>query len=170
VEPLIKAGWDPVPAYLYRMLEESSSGNPTRLITQERFIRWGQRIQFYNGATQIFDRLQKHARSVNPDIGVEFYLISSGIRETLKATCIARHFHDIWACDFEYGAEGRIVFPRNIMSLSIGILNALFANKKSTAGRVSCQRRESWTQNQELFGPFIGLRYQISGPFAVSRE
>jgi hypothetical protein len=101
---------------------------------------------------------------------VEFYLISSGIRETLKATCIARHFHDIWACDFEYGAEGRIVFPRNIMSLSIGILNALFANKKSTAGRVSCQRRESWTQNQELFGPFIGLRYQISGPFAVSRE
>jgi hypothetical protein len=108
-----------VPAYLYRMLEESSSGNPTRLITQERFIRWGQRIQFYNGATQIFDRLQKHARSVNPDIGVEFYLISSGIREALKATRIARYFHDILACDFEYGAEGRIVFPRNIVSLSM---------------------------------------------------
>lgn len=109
MEPLIKAGWDPVPACLYRMLEESSSGNPTRLITQKRFIHWGQRIQFYNGATQIFNRLQKHARSVNPDIEVEFYLISSGIRETLKATRIARHFHDIWPCDFEYGAEGRIV-------------------------------------------------------------
>ncbi len=127
-----------MPACLYRMLEEFSSGNPTQLITQERFIRWGQRIQFHNGATQIFDRLQKHARSVNPDIGVEFYLISSGIRETLKATRIARHFHDIWPCNFEYGAEGRIVLPR-----SIGILNALFANKKSTAGLVSCQTRES---------------------------
>jgi hypothetical protein len=125
------------------MLEEFSSGNPTQLITQERFIRWGQRIQFHNGAKQIFDPLQKHARSVNPDIGVEFYLISSGIRETLKATRIARHFHDIWPCNFEYGAEGRIVFPRNIVSLSIGILNALFANKKSTAGLVSCQTRES---------------------------
>jgi hypothetical protein len=62
--------------------------------------------------------LQKHARSVNPDIGVEFYLISRGIRETLKATRIARHFHDIWACDFEYGTEGRIVFPRNIVSFT----------------------------------------------------
>jgi hypothetical protein len=52
-----------VPAYLYRMIEESSSGNPTRLITQKRFIHWGQRIQFYNGATQIFESTKPNIRT-----------------------------------------------------------------------------------------------------------
>jgi hypothetical protein len=116
VMPLIAAGWDPVPAYLYAMIEVSNDGREP--ITRERLARWGQKLHLYGGATRVFERLKKHARSVSPDIEVEFYLISSGIGETLRATRIARHFHDIWACDFAYGPEGRIAFPRNIVSFT----------------------------------------------------
>ncbi|MGH8523922.1 MAG: HAD family hydrolase [Gammaproteobacteria bacterium] len=118
VHALIRGGWDPVPAYLYSMLQASNSGDPALAITREKLIRCGRRIQLYNGATRIFDRLRKHVQSVNPAIGVEFYLVSSGLRETLTATRIASQFKDIWACDFEYDAEGRILFPRNLVSFT----------------------------------------------------
>ncbi len=118
VQPLIAAGWDPVPAYLYVMLQQSNAGDPAHLITRERLVRWGRQVHLYNGATRIFERLRKHARSVNAAIEVEFYLISSGIREALAATRIAQHFKAIWACDFEYDGEGRILFPRNIVSFT----------------------------------------------------
>ncbi len=118
VTPLIDAGWDPVPAYLYAMLEVSNGGDLTRRITRERLQRYGRQIHVYRGATRVFERLVKHARSVSPDLAVEFYLVSSGIGEALRASRIARHFHDIWACDFAYGSEGEIVFPKNIVSFT----------------------------------------------------
>lgn len=114
VQPLIESGWDPVPAYLYGMLKKSGPAD----ITREKLTRWGNKIQLYNGATRIFDRLRKHAHSVSPTTSVEYYLISSGIGETLRATRVAKHFHDMWACDFHYHDDGRIGFPRNIVSFT----------------------------------------------------
>lgn len=116
-DALIAEGWDPVPAYLYLMLEESAAG-PERTITRERLARWGRRIQLYNGATRIFERLRRHAHGINPNAVLEFYLISSGIGEILRASRIARHFTEIWACDFHYGPEGEILFPRNLVSFT----------------------------------------------------
>ncbi|MGH8659134.1 MAG: HAD family hydrolase [Gammaproteobacteria bacterium] len=118
VHALIEQGWDPVPAYLYRMLELSNGCGDASPITQEKLARWGKRIQLYNGATRIFEHLIKHAQTVNPNASVEFYLISSGIREILAATRIAKHFTDIWACDFDYGDGGQVRFPRNIVSFT----------------------------------------------------
>jgi membrane-associated phospholipid phosphatase len=46
----------------------------------------------------------------------------------------------------------------------------LFIDKKSTAGRVSCQARQSSSWDRGIFGPFIGQRRQVSGRFGVSRE
>jgi hypothetical protein len=118
VEPLIACGWDPVPAYLYQMLkvcERHGGGAP---ITREALAGWGARLQLYRGATRIFDRLRAHAGAVDAAIQVEFYLLSSGIGEILRATRIARQFTDIWACDFHYGADGRILFPRRIVSFT----------------------------------------------------
>jgi phosphoserine phosphatase len=117
VEPLVAEGWDPVTAYLYRMITLSDS-DPAKAITRERLAKWGRRIRFYNGATRIFQRLTAHARAVDAQIRVEFYLISSGIGEILRASRLAAHFRDIWACDFAYAEDGRIVFPRNIVSFT----------------------------------------------------
>ena len=117
VDPLIDDGWDPVPAYLYRMIEESSS-DPARAITQQKLMEWGKQVQFYNGATRVFDLLRRQVEGAKANVSVEFYLISSGIGEVLRHTRIARHFNHIWACDFLYGDDGRIVFPKNVVSLT----------------------------------------------------
>jgi hypothetical protein len=119
VEPLIEAGWDPVPAYLYRMVEWSRSQPAGQRITRERLLEWGRKLKPYTGVTRLFDRLRREVQAVDPAIGIEFYLISSGIEEVLRASRIAARFTDIWACEFHFCTEsGGIDFPRRVVSFT----------------------------------------------------
>lgn len=115
VQPLIDEGWDPIPAYLYMMLKVSREEVP---ITRNMLRSWGNKVTFYEGTTRIFNRLQRHVEGINPDIRVEFYIISSGIGEVIRNTRIAKHFTDIWTCDFHYDSENRICFPKNVISFT----------------------------------------------------
>jgi phosphoserine phosphatase len=118
VQRRIDDGWDPVPAYLYEMIQISRSGDPQKLITKEKLLRFGMEVKFYNGATRIFSRLKKNVESVNPNISVEYYLISSAIGTLLRETSIAKQFEQIWASDFHYSPDGSIEFPCNIVSFT----------------------------------------------------
>ncbi|MCI0528268.1 MAG: haloacid dehalogenase-like hydrolase [Nitrospira sp.] len=117
VQPLLEDGWDPVPAYLYGMLQESNS-DEGRQITKDKLANWGRKVIPYQGATRVFSRIQAHAQSVNLKVFVEFYLISSGIGEILRHTKLTKNFTDIWACDFHYDRYGNILFPKNIISFT----------------------------------------------------
>jgi len=117
VQALIDDGWDPVPAYLYRMLQLSEA-SPDRRITRERLAAFGRKAPLYRGVRRIFRRLREHVRSIAPLVQVEFYIVSSGIGEIVRNTPIAREFTDVWACDFHYRPDGRIEFPKNIVSFT----------------------------------------------------
>lgn len=138
VQPLLDEGWDPVPAYLYMMIQESGSGK-NEPVTMQQLSRWGKQITPHQGATRIFNRLKQHAKSINPQTSIEFYLISSGIGEIITATKLAKHFTDIWACDFHYDEDGRIVFPKNIVSFT-DKTRYLFHIAKGVIGAVSRER------------------------------
>jgi hypothetical protein len=118
VQRRIDAGWDPVPAYLYEVIEISKSGDPRKLVIKDKLRQFGGKVKFYNGATRIFSRLKKNAESVNPNISVEYYLISSAIGTLLRGTSIAKHFEHIWASEFYYSSDGSIEFPCNIVSFT----------------------------------------------------
>jgi len=105
VQALIDDGWDPVPAYLYRMLQLSEA-SPDRRITRERLAAFGRKAPLYRGVRRIFRRLREHVRSIAPLVQVEFYIVSSGIGEIVRNTPIAREFTDVWACDFHYRPDG----------------------------------------------------------------
>ncbi|WP_345797772.1 HAD family hydrolase [Castellaniella sp. MT123] len=109
--------WDPVPAYLYHMLELSRSGGYGR-ITRERLQDWGRRLPLHDGVDTLFDRLRASLRQAHPTVQLEFYLISSGIGDVLRGTPIAEQFSDIWASEFHYDATGAIDFPRRVVSFT----------------------------------------------------
>ncbi len=117
VHKLIQDGWDPVPAYLYRMIEMSQSGE-IEPITRDKLVAWASQLSYYPGVESIFDRLRAYAKEINPSLQLEFYLISSGIATTLRHTSIAKNFEDIWACDFSYKSDGTIQFPKNVVSFT----------------------------------------------------
>ena len=117
VQPLDNADWDPIPAYLYSLIELSNSSQEYA-ITKEKLISFAHRLKFHTGVTRIFDLLREHLRKADPEIGIEFYLISSGIGEIARNTKIAKHFTDIWASEFIYDANGKIKFPKKVVSFT----------------------------------------------------
>ena len=118
VKSLYQSGWDPVPAYLYKVLEESRSNSAVGPITQSALQRWGKQVELYAGVDTLFARLRHFVASEYPEIALEFYLVSSGIGEVLRSTSIAENFKNIWACDFAYNDAGEIGYPKNIVSFT----------------------------------------------------
>ncbi len=109
--------WDPVPAYLYKMIEASRIGHIPP-ITKESLSDWGKELPLHDGVEGMFERLRIIARETNPRANVEFYLISSGIGDVLRSTRIAHEFTDIWASEFHYDNNWHAVFPKKIVSFT----------------------------------------------------
>lgn len=114
VGELIKDDWDPVPAYMFRMIETSMS----QTITRDSFVEFAKKVKYKRGVELLFDALIKHVQRINSEYELEFYIISSGIAELIKHTSIAKYFKDIWASDFEYDGNGEIAFPKKILSFT----------------------------------------------------
>jgi hypothetical protein len=134
VDPLLfEQDWDPVPAYLYRMIQ-LSRGGAHGPITRERLRDWGGRLPLHDGVTTVFQRLRDAVREVQPRVTLEFYLISSGIGDVVRATPIAHEFTEIWASEFVYGADGGIEFPRRVVSFT-DKTRYLFHIQKGIIGR-----------------------------------
>jgi hypothetical protein len=118
VDPLItREDWDPVPAYLYRMIEAARDGRIPPL-TRERLAEWGRQAPLHAGVEALFARLRQAAGDANPRVKLEFYVISSGIGDVLRATRIAGEFSEIWASEFHYDANGHASFPRRVISFT----------------------------------------------------
>lgn len=118
VDPLLfEQDWDPVPAFLYQMIELSRSGGHGA-ITRDRLEEWGRRLPLHSGVESLFQRLRAQVERDHPQIRLEFYLISSGIGDVLRSTPIAHEFTDIWASEFIYNEEGGIEFPKRVVSFT----------------------------------------------------
>ena len=117
VHELILEDWDPVPAYLYLMIQKSRNGE-IPAITRAMLRDWGARLPLYDGVETLFGRLRDAAARVDKTIKLEFYLISSGIGDIIRHTPVARRFDDIWTSEFEYDGEERILFPKKVISFT----------------------------------------------------
>jgi hypothetical protein len=115
VKTLLDEDWDPIPAYLYKMIEASNEG---KNITKEKLKAFGKKINFNDGVKRFFPYIKSTFEKKYPDITIEYYLISSGIGEIIRHTEIAKHFTQIWASDFDYDHKGEILFPKKIVSFT----------------------------------------------------
>lgn len=117
VAPLTAEDWDPVPAYLYKMIEAARAGRIPP-ITRERLADWGRRAPLQEGVDTLFARLRRAAQDANPRVTLECYVISSGIGDVLRATRIADEFKDIWASELHYDEHGHAAFPKKVVSFT----------------------------------------------------
>lgn len=139
VDPLIEQGWDPIPAYLYMMIEESKNRPASQRITREKLQSFGSDVRLFEGVPRLFSNLKKHVALKSENIQLEFYLISSGIGDILRHTKIVNQFTDVWSSDFHYNEKGEIYFPKRIVSftdktryifsISKGLVGEEFKNK-----------------------------------------
>lgn len=118
--PLIQNGWDPIPAYLYLLLEESKIRKEKKLtpFTCDLFLEFGSQLKFYNGVTRVFTNLKQLLEKNYPEVRLEFYLVSSGIGDIIRSSSIAKYFKAIWTSDFHYQENEEISFPKRVLSFT----------------------------------------------------
>lgn len=116
-EPLKNAGWDHVAARFYCLIQASKQHPEMQhKITQDYLIQFGQQLQPFDGVTGMFDRLRRRVQDLNPQIELEFFIITGGFGEVVRNTCIAPYFNQIWGCEFHYSETGEIDFLKRSIS------------------------------------------------------
>lgn len=99
---------DHILTYLYEMVVQSKARGKS--ITREMLARYGKSIEFYPGVNTWFYLLQEEGKK--RDMEIEHYIISSGLKEIIDETSIAKHFKKIYACEFLYDEKGEAVWPK----------------------------------------------------------
>ena len=102
-----KHDMDEVLAYMHLMLIKAKEKNIN--IREETFMKYGAKITFFEGVESYFDRINAYAASKN--MHLEHFIISSGLREFVKGTAIAKHFKNIFASGFQYDEKGNACWP-----------------------------------------------------------
>ena len=98
---------DEVLAYLYLMLTKAKEKQIP--VKEETFMEYGKKISFFPGVEDFFPRVNQYAAMKG--FVVEHYVISSGIREMIKGTPIAKEFKNIFASGFQYDEAGEACWP-----------------------------------------------------------
>ena len=108
--PLKQNGWDGIPARFFALLKGTRAlKNESKKLTRSYLQQYGERLQLFEGVPALFGKLKDCARTVSPDIELEFYIISSGFVDIMKHTAIAKHFKAIWGCELHYGEDGEAI-------------------------------------------------------------
>ncbi len=109
VDALVGSGWDHTLAYLHKLLGITSE----RLIdplSKQRLEAIGQTVEFYPGALDFVERLRSKLNGNqeyrDAGLSIEWYIVSSGIEDILKATPLGKLTTDVFGCAFEYGPDG----------------------------------------------------------------
>lgn len=98
---------DSILAYMFYMVKESKEHGLK--LTREEFRRSGKSVKLFPGVTEWFDRVNEYGSLKG--LRVEHYVISSGIKEIIEGTPIAKHFKRIYAAEYYYDDDGLASWP-----------------------------------------------------------
>lgn len=103
---------DKIIAYMYQMIEHMKKKGiaPTR----EFLVKTGENVALFKGVPMFFDMINRYGESLG--LHVEHYIISSGLKEIISGTEIAKYFKEIFACEFHYNKEGIADFPKSVVN------------------------------------------------------
>jgi len=99
---------DSILTCMYKMIEKSNANNNS--IQREDFVEHGSKIEFFPGVEKWFDKINKHGENLG--LNVEHYIISSGLKEIIEGTEIAKEFREIYACEYYYDSRGIAIWPK----------------------------------------------------------
>ena len=123
VASLVRDGWDPPLAYMWRVLELTGPGKPLHGLTESDLRQFGKTLKPYPGLLKFFTDMEGFVRTKpawrKAGITVEFYIISGGLEEIINEAPFRKFFKDAWGSSFYADAvTGQIQFPKNTVSFT----------------------------------------------------
>lgn len=102
-----KHDMDEILAYLNLMLKRADEHELQ--INRRAFEDYGKRLKFFPGVEGWFGRINRYGEARG--VRIKHFIISSGLREMILATRIARHFEMIFASGFRYDQHDVAIWP-----------------------------------------------------------
>jgi hypothetical protein len=98
---------DEILIYMGYMLRKADQAGVS--VKREAIEKFGEVIELFEGVEGWFPRVDEYGRTNG--VAVEHFIISSGLREMIRGTKIAKHFREVFASGFWYDHEGVARFP-----------------------------------------------------------
>lgn len=100
-------------AYMYKMVQEAE-GN--FIFNKAKLEEYGSKVKLFPGVEEWFKRIRKYGESKG--VIVEHYVISSGLKEMIEGTSMAKNgdFTKIYASSFYYNERGVAKWPAQVIN------------------------------------------------------
>lgn len=147
---------DNILAYMYKMVEKAKEKKVP--ITRDTFQKMGSKVEYFDGVKTWFERINAYGEKVG--VRVEHYIVSSGIKEIIEGTEIARFFKKIYACEFMYDYNGSIQWPKFAVNYTAKTQFLFRINKGVlTIDSKSADKLNRFTPENERRVPFRNMIY-----------
>lgn len=152
-----KNDMDQILAYMYLMLEEARG---KMLLNRAEFTKLGASVRLFPGVETWFSRID----AVCEQLGLtpEHYILSSGLKEIIEGTSIARHFKRIYAAEFCYDDKGVPVWPAMAVNYT-SKTQFLFRINKGVLDVNEHNGLNEFTPEQKRRIPFTNMIYYGDG-------
>ncbi|MDQ6939580.1 MAG: haloacid dehalogenase-like hydrolase [Verrucomicrobiota bacterium] len=110
-----EGGYDGELAYMKVLLDTLGMDRPTNAELKSL----GGKLTFYKGLPEMFDEFASGLLSeehLSHGINVEHYIISSGMKILIEGSQLAPYVRAMFGCEFAEDEEGRITFPKRVIS------------------------------------------------------
>jgi len=108
-------GYDRELAYMKVMLDTFGMDRPTNA----ELKNLGSKLNFYKGLPEMFEEFRTNLltqEQIAHGIRVEHYIISSGLKVLLDGSRLQPYVRAIFGCEFAEDEQGRINFPKRVIS------------------------------------------------------
>ncbi len=141
-------------AYMKLMFDEARR-NGIRL-TREDFKRYGADIKLFDGVREWFRNVNEYGEAHG--VKVEHYINSSGLKEIIEGSPIAREFKHIFAGSFIYDESGEAEWPGIAVDFTAKTQFLFKIQKGIFSSRDAKKVNESWADDQKRI-PFTNMIY-----------
>lgn len=147
---------DNVLAYMFKMVEEAKEKKVR--IKRKTFQKMGKKIEYFDGVETWFERINKYGQKAG--VRIEHYIVSSGIKEIIEGTEIAKYFKKIYACEFMYDYNDTILWPKFAVNYTTKTQFLFRINKGVLAiDSKSAEKLNRFTPDDERRVPFRNMIY-----------
>ena len=144
---------DQILSYMYVMLREARG---KKLLNRQEFNKLGESVELFSGVESWFERVNKYCEEIG--VTVEHYIISSGIKEIIEGTPIAKYFKEIYAAEFLYDDDNVPVWPAMAVNYT-SKTQFLFRINKGVLDVTEHRELNEYTPEQERRVPFTNMIY-----------
>jgi len=144
--------------YMAKMIQEARSKGLS--LRREAFQESGRRVRLFAGVEGWFGRMNAYGAARG--IRVLHYINSSGLKEIIEGTSIAREFRKIYACSFLYDVDGIAYWP----AVAVNYTNKtqfIFKINKGVESVWDCKLVNRYIEERDRPVPFKHMIYVGDG-------